>query len=318
MPDQLQSIVQRMMDAGESEENIASVIKAYKPAAPAPIGNDRSRVDTNAVGVDQNWIADKASRLPESLRYPAAFAGSLAGTVLEGLTSPEAIATMGASKVVPKPYTGQTGMLRGFGETVESLPGAGVKTKTVGRLMQKIGPTNPNDAPLYKQMESLPTEGGGPLPSGRVATPPYRPETSAPLSDIEQARLDEAAGRIPAGTTKNLENADAIRAQKNKPPPSRPPIQVQGPEAEALAQEPRWTTEDWHSGAEPGSAEAKSAERLHRYDAQTNARYRYLLDSPNGQIDPALLAKLGLGGASAEALRALIMAKLGHGSQESR
>jgi hypothetical protein len=35
MPDQLQSIVQRMIDAGESEDNIAAVIREYKTAAPA-------------------------------------------------------------------------------------------------------------------------------------------------------------------------------------------------------------------------------------------------------------------------------------------
>lgn len=34
MADQLQTIVQRMIDAGESEDNIASVIREYKPPAP--------------------------------------------------------------------------------------------------------------------------------------------------------------------------------------------------------------------------------------------------------------------------------------------
>lgn len=36
MPDQLQSIVQRMIDAGEPEENIATVIQHFKTAAPEP------------------------------------------------------------------------------------------------------------------------------------------------------------------------------------------------------------------------------------------------------------------------------------------
>lgn len=36
MPDQLESIVQRMIDAGEPEENIASVIREYKPQEKAP------------------------------------------------------------------------------------------------------------------------------------------------------------------------------------------------------------------------------------------------------------------------------------------
>ena len=36
MPDQLQSIVQRMVEAGEPEENIALVIQHYKPTTPAP------------------------------------------------------------------------------------------------------------------------------------------------------------------------------------------------------------------------------------------------------------------------------------------
>src|SRR5262245_16971057 len=38
MPDQLQSIVQRMIDAGENEENIATVIQHFKAQAPPPLG----------------------------------------------------------------------------------------------------------------------------------------------------------------------------------------------------------------------------------------------------------------------------------------
>lgn len=51
---------------------------------------------------------------------------------------------------------------------------------------------------------------------------------------------------------------------------------------------------DWHSGAEPGSPEAKSAQALHRYEAETQSRYKYLLDSPNGSISPTLAAKMGI------------------------
>ncbi len=42
MPDQLQSIVQKMIDAGESEETIATAIRGYKPEAPSQ-GQVRSR-----------------------------------------------------------------------------------------------------------------------------------------------------------------------------------------------------------------------------------------------------------------------------------
>src|SRR4051812_38537978 len=37
MPDALQSVVQRMIDAGESEANIATVIQHYQKSGPQPV-----------------------------------------------------------------------------------------------------------------------------------------------------------------------------------------------------------------------------------------------------------------------------------------
>src|SRR3990167_2849541 len=45
MPDQLETIVQRMIDAGEPEENIATVIRHFK-TQPAPPPQERSWTDT--------------------------------------------------------------------------------------------------------------------------------------------------------------------------------------------------------------------------------------------------------------------------------
>lgn len=62
------------------------------------INPDITREDTNILGFDQNKWADMASKLPEKwhglpIRYPAAFVGSLAGTLGEAFSAPEQVAT---------------------------------------------------------------------------------------------------------------------------------------------------------------------------------------------------------------------------------
>lgn len=193
----LQTVVQRMIDAGEPEENIATVIQHYKSQAPppavAPKPSDLHRVDTNMIGVNQDWFANQASKLPRPMQYPAAFLGSLAGTALEAFSAPETVATAGAGLAagrlpsIPEPTmpvsypagAGLRGALRSMGSVAEHAPGSGAFGKLAGRTLQKIPEAQTfQDLPLIQQMEQLPVK--GPFPE-RVSVPPWEmpPQTSA-------------------------------------------------------------------------------------------------------------------------------------------
>jgi len=96
------AIVQKMIDAGESEANIATVIQHFAqqaaPAAKPPIDLER-RKDSNIIGIDFDWIADHASRLPAALQQPVAAAAAFLGSVLQDASAPENVATLGAGNL---------------------------------------------------------------------------------------------------------------------------------------------------------------------------------------------------------------------------
>lgn len=60
MPTPLESIVQRMIDAGEPEENIAQVIRSYQPPAPQPPSTFRNDPTSFAGGVMKSLTSGEA------------------------------------------------------------------------------------------------------------------------------------------------------------------------------------------------------------------------------------------------------------------
>lgn len=62
-------------------------------------------------------------------------------------------------------------------------------------------------------------------------------------------------------------------------------------------------TLDWHSGAEPGSAEARSASSLHRDLGEMDNSFRRRMDDDRGYITPDLLFRTIMGQLAREAIR---------------
>lgn len=84
--------------ANNDETNTSLHPDLERAGSKPKVNKDITREDTNILGFDQNKWTDMASKLPEKwhglpIRYPAAFAGSLAGTLGEALSAPEQVAT---------------------------------------------------------------------------------------------------------------------------------------------------------------------------------------------------------------------------------
>jgi hypothetical protein len=400
------------------------------PSVVTPRGNPETRMDTNAIGVNHDWIANRASQLPEPLRYPAAFAGSLLSHTLESLSAPESIATMGVGRLAdptaPLPNRAPTPIrnaIRAAGTELRQAPGAGFVAKTAGALMERVPfPKTFQDLPLAQQMEHLPTEGPapitgrlsmpigaqtgindlplaeqmrmlpshGPTPIGRVGMPPVIEQTPfhelplaqqvdrlpnsgvmpvgrtnipptleqtpfhqlpvykqmeqlpasgpapistrsggppitghlrpAPLSDLELARQEVAAGRLPQSVVDRLEqtagSGSATPTAAPTPvsvpapagPTAQPPLRARVPTSGVdRSIWPPASDAPWSSGADTGSAEARSMSGLHRDEGVLRSRMQYMLDNPRGAIDPTLLAALAGGTAIGPAVRAKLL-----------
>lgn len=166
-------------------------------------------------------------------------------------------------------------------------------------------------------------------------------------SELTQEQLGEriASG---TGTPPNVERNAMGRPQKQVLRTQPAPITVE--DAAATAQPdmqplgtPRiltkkatpasWTPEaararlelnDWHSGAEPGSAEARSAQSMHRYDAETANRYQFMLRNQNGVgaiglvANPTRMIPLAIGEflARKAGLPPMVGGALGYGAPE--
>lgn len=108
---------------------------APPPTQPTgPRGSERTRVDTNILGIDHDAvnhrIANWASTLPEAWRKPAAILATLPADILmsaaEMLSSPESVATMGASRA-----TAAVDGVAATREGVRDLADAVIKKKLV-------------------------------------------------------------------------------------------------------------------------------------------------------------------------------------------
>lgn len=127
MPDQLEGIVQRMIDANESEENIASVIKEFKPPQPAGHGTAAmlgapSEPYAEGVNPADRW-QNKAAAGLEPLAHPQT-PGDFAGLLIPSGMG-EAI---GAIKGAVKGYISAGSRAMEGATSLKSIPGRMLKT----------------------------------------------------------------------------------------------------------------------------------------------------------------------------------------------
>lgn len=168
-------------------------------------GSERNRVDTNMIGFDHAKMADLASKLPEPLRYPAAFLGSLGGTALEAFSAPESVAMMGIGRVparipmaVSHPPTPIRDAIRMAGAGLDT-PMANPVTRMAGRVMERVPvPKTFQDLPLAQQMEHLPAT---PAPERMMrGGPPQVPEVPFHQRPLYQQMQElPATSQAPSG-----------------------------------------------------------------------------------------------------------------------
>lgn len=116
----------------------------FDPVRAAGIVRAQSgqRRDASAIGFDVNKWTDMASRFPEPIRKPAAAVGTFLGTLLEGASAPESIATLGVGRVPSaKPnYLAPSirGPMNALGRTIEAGPTAGGRVGVIQRVLGRV------------------------------------------------------------------------------------------------------------------------------------------------------------------------------------
>jgi hypothetical protein len=175
MPDELKAIVQRMIDAGEPEANIATVIKGYPQASQTyqprnVLAEGRASAATSgqpeAMSGFQDWfnnelkpMLEKVAR-PETISDIAALLVPDAAGVVTGAraafraagsgaeTAGKALETMGASRVAQRVGTygaGYAALSGNLGKAAiaagapPALTGAGKVLQSGGRFLQEVG-----------------------------------------------------------------------------------------------------------------------------------------------------------------------------------
>ena len=140
-PKQREAIVQRMIDAGEPEENIALVIQHFKSTEPsAPAAPKRSapmfghNLDAPPADYDRKGYADATVRgAREGLPIAAGIATS-------GMSLPIQAGAAALSGAASRPGEGAVGAMRGARDSAASLIGG----FGVGKMLSKIGPSITN------------------------------------------------------------------------------------------------------------------------------------------------------------------------------
>lgn len=208
-------------------------VLANLPAVAAKQTVTAERKDANIIGVDHNWIADKASKLPEWARYPAAFAGSLIGSAAESLSAPENVATLGLGGAsVPTGTTTVSDAARGAAGVV----GKGMQVvgdinlthpfkSTVGKMgeaLEASAKAGPADAPrivetAQEAVRRLQSQSAATKPIMQAASEVHAAATASKVK-LTLAEFQEASRLVQKGMTKEkaLESIASQRALLQK------------------------------------------------------------------------------------------------------
>lgn len=307
MPDQLQSIVQRMIDAGEPEENIASVIKEYKPTQTAP-------QDKGFWGGVMNTLPTPSKIMNVIEHIPENIQRSINNTALTEFQPSET--------PIGKMFTGRP--YEGSGELVGNVGQAAVAAKLPGFIRSRVGTPEPQPGAPHLDLEtpvkagsltpeqimqrvraSQAAEAAG-QPSGRIVTgskPKIINKTAGSGAAASTATPEAAATPASAAQPSLPESWKQFVQPEDLPRPQQgqfaPGIKVLTKKATPTSWTPeaaraRLEMEDWHSGAEPGSLEAKQAAGLHKFDAELKGRFAHQLQNQNGYGTIGMLRAMGV------------------------
>lgn len=242
----LNPIVQRMIDAGESEDNIATVIRHYKAQASVPTAVSPSEPGTFMGGAAQS-IRDTMSKvgsgivqglnpLPalkgilnngtDALPYQPNDTPSSAVARLKAHDAPGGPSMMEAAKSLSDPETGgralgNIGQVLIAGRLVSAAQNPAARAGA-GKALGMVGDfdlSHPLKSTIGKVAEALQRSGETP-PAAQVPAPLTPPAAPAALSDLELAKQEVAAGRLPPSAIAAIE-----KAQQS---PRTPPGMVRG------------------------------------------------------------------------------------------
>lgn len=213
---------------------------------------------------------------------PGEGAGEIA-SILGQLAIPEAVGRIRSSFTPPPPETVK-------GIPVEDLKAAGVGDQSLDIMRNG----RPKPAPTQGRIQTQTPQPTYPTAGSSALQPEYQP-VDAPVAPPQPAQPQGAIS-----PTRQIELLQKFGGTAE--PPKVLPLGQ--PRIMSLKETPTsWTPEaararlefnDWHSGAEPGTPEAQSAQAMHRYDGETASRYKYLLDSPNGSVSGEVLKHFGV------------------------
>jgi hypothetical protein len=226
-------------------------------AASQPLGSERTRVDTNTLGVDheqlQQKIANWASTLPPALQQPAARMGTYYADVLASLaelmSAPESIATMGAKPALAAmDATGAAiTRLKSAVGRVSVNPGAAVEQFSLTQPQKMLKAISVAEQPVAERVPGfdryLPNQSVAPStpaiapPVEPVATPaPAPPRSPRSVNDAmadavrkAQAQAKAARAAKSAGSTSPAETARGGTAPRGDRPAAATPGESPAP-----------------------------------------------------------------------------------------
>lgn len=320
MPDQLQPIVQRMIDAGEPEENIATVIQHFTSQEPPKDQGVMTGV-MNTLPTPSKLMGFIRS-VPENIRKFTDAQKDPVGAADEMIANRP---NTSIGKVFNgRPYEGMGEILGGAGQ---AALGEAIPRMVRGRLLTpaaetathldlntpvKAGSLTPDQIMERIRAGNAADAAGTPMP--RVQRPPktmIQPKTAGSGSAASTATPEAAATPAPAPAAqpqipdswKQFVQPEDMPTQSGAGPaqsgPFAPGIKVLTPKETPTSWTPeaaraRLEMDDWHSGATPGTPEAQQMSGLHKFDAELKSRFAHQLQNQNGNISYEMLKKMGV------------------------
>jgi hypothetical protein len=172
-------------------------------AQSAPLGSERTRIDTNAIGIDHDKVmhavADAASKLPEPIRKYVAqqggFFADVAASIMEMLSAPETIASAGAGTLPNAVDAGANGMAKvgapikagvTLAKDLATDPDVvGMAFPRTANAMRKAQTVRDAIAKRTTPVEAPPSVATAPPAASAVGGTPPQPDLPPPVAPVE-------------------------------------------------------------------------------------------------------------------------------------
>jgi hypothetical protein len=251
MADDMTAIVQRMIDAGESEENIGSVIQHYKkaytpdPTMQAETARAIGRSQGLGFGASRPPVTDELGR-PQKSTEPDTFIGGFAKSIkdqilnatvnnpaLEAAARPQSASDLTALMLLNSPGA-LTGAVKGAKDAARAIPKALAKIPVDALDADLVSIASPRAGAAIRKAQQVQAV----LSKGAIAAPAVSEIPAA--VDVGQAAADARAARAARfGTQTATLTPEQLAAQSASghgvPPAASPAPAISGPQGVADA-----------------------------------------------------------------------------------